>query len=178
MSLVEKDFVFESAIHFEEKFMINFYELTLYMEVITDNMYEQNIAIERVNHFLNNVIDSAIFVNQNDKKSIQKYEQADLRVVTIPEDPFDQIIGLILILKLNAIMENKVVINEIRFQSKLTAGIKFHTLAEETEEFRGKHWWTDTSPNFKEISKSKKDKVVKLFENDTWAELGLSWKEK
>lgn len=178
MALIEKDFVFESAIHFENKFMINFYELTLFMEVVTDNQYEQNVAIERVNHFIQDVLDSCIFVNQTDKKSIENYEKAGIRVITIPENPYDQIIGLILILKLNAIMEGKLIINEIKFQSKLTSGIKFRTLEEETEEFKGKHWWTENNPNYKETSKSKKDKVVKLFDNDSWAELGLGWKEK
>jgi hypothetical protein len=178
MAKIQKDFVFECAIHFEEKFIINFYELTLFMEVNTDNQYEQNIAIERVNYYLTSVIDNSIFVNQSDKKAIENYENAGIRVITLPEDPYDQIIGLLLILKLNAIMENKVTVTEIIFQSKLTAGIKFHTYVEETEDYRGKYWWTENTPCYKLVSKSKKDKVVKLFENDTWAELGLTWKEK
>lgn len=178
MAKIQKDFVFESAIHFNEKFMINFYELTLFMEVITDNQYEQNIAIERINYFLSSIIDNCIFVNEKEKKIIENYEKAGIRVITLPEDPYDQIIGLLLILKLNSIMENKISINEIIFQSKLTAGIKFHTLSEEAEEYRNQLWWTENSPDYKETKKSKKDKVVKLFERDTWSELGLSWKEK
>lgn len=178
MAKIQKDYVFECAIHFEEKFRINFYELTLFMEILTDNQYEQNIAIERINYYLSEVIDNSIFVNESDKKSIENYEKAGIRVIALPEDPYDQIIGLLLILKLNAIMENKVEITEIIFQSKLTAGIKFHTYAEETEEYQGKHWWTENTTSYKEASKSKKDKIVKLFENESWQELGLSWKEK
>lgn len=178
MAKVQKDYVFECAIHFEDKFMINFYELTLFMEVVTDNQYEQNIAIERVNYYLSSIIDNSIFVNQEEKKAIENYEKAGIKVITLPEDPYDQIIGLLLMLKLNAIMENKLVVNEIMFQSKLTAGIKFHTFIEETEDYLGKYWWTDSSPSYKDQSKTKKEKVVKLFDTDTWASLGLTWKEK
>lgn len=178
MAKIQKDYVFECAIHFDNKFMINFYELTLFMEVVTDNQYEQNIAIERINYYLSTVIENSIFVNQNDKKSIESYENAGIKVITLPEDPYDQIIGLLLLIKCNAIMENKIVINEIMFQSKLTAGIKFHTFIEETEDYLGKHWWTDKSPSYKLQTTSKKEKVVKLFDVDTWTSLGLTWKEK
>jgi len=177
MAKIQKDYVFECAIHFEDKFMINFYETTLFMEVVTDNQYEQNIAIERINYYISNIIDNSIFVNEEDKKVITNYENAGIRVISLPEDPYDQIIGLLLMLKLNAIMENKIVINEIMFQSKLTAGIKFHTFIEETEDYLGKHWWTDKSPSYK-IPSNKKEKVVKLFDEDTWTSLGLTWKER
>lgn len=176
MSKIQKDFVFESAIHFEEKFRINFYEMTVMMEVITDDQREQNIAIERINYYLSDIIDNCIFVNEKEKKAIENYEQAGIRVVQLPEDPFDQIIGVLLILKLNAIMENKLTITEIIFQSKLTAGIKFHTYVEETETYKGKFWWTDSSTSYK--PKSKKEKVVRLFDNESWSELGLTWQSK
>ena len=100
---IEKDFVFETAVHFENKFMINFYELTLLMDVTTDNHHEQNIAIERINYFIEHFIDSGIFVAANQEKVIANYENAGIRVLTLPEEPYDQIIGLILLLKLNAL---------------------------------------------------------------------------
>jgi hypothetical protein len=175
---IEKEFVFESAIHFEDKFLINFFELTLIMSVETDNQKEQNIAIERINYFLASYIDNSIFVNEKDKEAIELYEKAGIRVLTLPEDPYDQIIGLILLLKLNAIMEDRIVITDIIFHSKLTSGIKFHSNIEETEDFKGNHWWNDSSTAIKVTkTKNKKDKIVKLFDNDEWAEVGLFWKE-
>ena len=47
----------------------------------------------------------------------------------------------------------------------------------ETEDYLGKHWWTDKSPSYK-IPSNKKEKVVKLFDEDTWTSLGLTWKER
>lgn len=176
---IEKEFLFESAIHFDDKFMINMFEITLFMQVETDNQKEQNIAIERINYFLSQYIDSSIWVNQKDTKAIEAYENAGIRVLTIPEDPYDQIVGLVLICKLNAIMEDRLVITDIIFHSKLTSGIKFHSTVEETEEFKGNNWWNDPTTNVKTIkTKNKKEKIVKLFDNDEWSEVGLLWKDK
>jgi hypothetical protein len=178
---IEKEFLFNSAIHFEDKFLINLFEITFIMSVETENAKEQNIAIERLNYFIASYIDNSIFVNEKDKASIEKYENAGLRVLTLPEDPYDQIIGLILIMKCNAIMEGRVVITDIIFHSKLTSGIKFHSSIEETEDFKSNNWWNDPTTATK-LTKNKKpkdkDKVIKLFDKDEWSEVGLLWKSK
>lgn len=82
--------------------------------------------------------------------------------------------------KLNAILEDKLYVNDITFFSKLSGGVKFISPAEETEEFAGKHWWNDSSLSTVEpkSSNKKKDKIVKLFDSDDWAETGLIWKAK
>jgi hypothetical protein len=115
---IQKDFVFESAIHFEGSFLINFYELTLHMTVDTDDMREQNIALERINYFLANHIENHIWVSSEEKKAIEAYQKANISVLEIPEEPFDQIVGMILLLKINAITEGKISVTNIIFGSK------------------------------------------------------------
>ena len=176
---IEKDFTFETAVHIEDKFFINSYWMTVRMLVNTESQHEQNIAIERLNYFIAECVENSVFVNSKDDKAIEKYTNADIKVLTLPEDPFDQIVGIVLMAKLNAILEDKLYITDITFFSKLTAGIKFHSPAEETEEFAGKHWWNDPTLTTKEPKSSrKKDKIVKLFDSDDWAETGLIWKAK
>lgn len=177
---ISREFVFESAVHFENKFMINFYNIDLQMEIHTEDAREQNIAIERVSYFINSYIENCIFVHNEDTKAIKKYEDAGIRVLTVPKEPYDQIIGLILLLKFNAIMENKVVITDIVIHSKLSSNIKFYTQIEETEEFVGNDWWNDATTAYRVniTHKNKKEKIVKLFDNDEWVNIGLVWKEK
>ena len=174
---IEKDFVFETAVHFENKFLINFYEVTLLMEINTESQHEQNIAIERLNYFLSNFIDSSIFVNSKDEKAISNYENAGIRVLTIPEEPYDQIIGLILMLKLNSIMENRITVTDCIFTSKLCSGIKFNLSIEDTEQFIGDYWYCDPTCATKQNKlTSKKGKIVKLFDNEDFNSKGLIWK--
>lgn len=176
---IEKDFNFESALHFSGKFLINFFEMTLHMSVDTDNELDQNIAIERLNYYILNHVENSLFINKNEVEAIKKYEDAGLTVLTTPEDPYDQIVGLVLMLKLNAILEGRLHIEKITFSSKLAAGIRFNTPFEETEEFNGNYWYTDPSASTKIVkTKNKKEKIVKLFDQDDWASLELIWKEK
>ena len=178
-SKIQKNFTFQAAIHFENRFMVNLYEMDTKMEIYTEDTREQNIAVERITHFLGSVIEDCLFVSINEKDAINKYSAAGIKVCTIPEDPYDQIIGLILMNKCNAIMEGKIVMTEILFGSKLSNLIKFelnHELA--TIGFDGKHWYNEptliTADKF-----SKKDKIVNLFDHkyDSWEDLDLTWKE-
>lgn len=178
-SKIQKNFTFQSAIHFEDRFMVNLYELDAKFEIYTEDTREQNIAVERVTHFLGSVIEDCLFISIEQKDAINKYHAAGIKVCTIPEDPYDQIIGMVLLNKCNAIMEGKIVMTEILLGSKLSNLIKFelnHEVA--TAEFDGKHWYNDSTLVMADKF-NKKDKIVNLFDHkcDSWEDLGLTWKE-
>lgn len=179
-SKIHKEYTFLAAIHFENKFMVNLYEMNAVMVINTEDPREQNIAVERINHFLGLVIEDCIFVCEKEKEAIEKYNNAGMKVCTIPEEPYDQIIGLVLLNKCNAIMENRLVMTDIIFGSKLSNLIKFELTSEMAEaEFDGKKWYNDSSLMIHD-KKTKKDKIVNLFDhnNETWADLELTWKAK
>ncbi len=159
--------------------MVNLYEMDTKMEIYTEDTREQNIAVERVTHFLGSVVEDCMFISIEEKEAINKYNNAGIKVCTIPEEPYDQIIGMILLNKCNAIMEGKIVMNEILFGSKLSNLIKFELYHEVAKlEFDGKHWYNE--PTLVMADKfSKKDKIVNLFDHkfDSWEDLGLTWEE-
>lgn len=172
---IEKDFTFMTAIHFEKKYMVNLYELHAKMEVMTEDAREQNIAVERMNYFLSNHIEDIIFVQNTEKEAIQNYTNAGMKVCIIPEEPYDQIIGMLLINKCNAIMEGRIVVNEIVFGSKLSNLIKFNISGELAKlEYSEDNWYNKSSLSF--TDKNKKEKIVTLFDKNNWAQLELTWK--
>jgi len=176
---IEKDWIFSAAVHFDNKFLINTYELTLSMVVETEATREQNIAMERIDYFLRNIIDSSVFIDSKETKAIENYQQAGLKVCILPEECYDQIIGMILLLKLNSILEQRLIITDLVLGSKLSDDVRFNIVAEVAENlYLGDSWWSNSSMSTIEGSKpnEKKNKIVKLFD-DEWANLGLSWKE-
>lgn len=177
---IVKDYTIDAAVHFENEFMISPFEMQIYMDVETDSVREQNVAIERMNYFLNYHIDSAIFVDSQLAETIAKYEAAGITVLELPEEPYDQIVGTILMLKCNAIMEERLIITDCVFGSKLSSGIKFDLALEQVQEnFTGKYWWNNhTVSTAMTTTSKKKDKIVKLFDADKWTELNLTWREK
>jgi len=174
---IEKDFTFLTAIHFEQKYMVNLYEMRAKMEVLTEDVFEQNIAIERMNYFLSSHIENLIFIKDDEKEAIQNYTNAGIKVCTVPEEPYDQIIGMILLNKCNAIMENRISVTEITFGSKLSNLIKFSILGEVAKlEYPENVWYNKNTLSVND--KSKKEKIVSLFDkSNNWAELELTWKK-
>jgi hypothetical protein len=175
ISRIEKDWTFLAAVHFEQRFIINLFEIKAVMDINTENSKHQNVAIERMGYFITSVIEDSIFVEKKEKEAIEKYIEAGLNVVTLPEEPYDQIIGLVLINKFNAIMEDKIVVRELTIGSKLSNLIKFQ-LGDDTAEaeFSGKHWYNENNLNTDD--RNKKDKIVKLFDKKIdWKELELTF---
>lgn len=178
---IERDFVFQAGVHFEGKFLLNIYDMSVSMLVETESIREQNIAMERIKYFLHECLENSVFVCEANKEAIELYSQAGIKVCTLPEEPYDQIISMILLLKLNAIMENRMKITDVVLGSKLSDGVRFNVVIEMAENvFSGTHWWDEPSTCMRNENKSqnKKNKIVKLFDPNEWSTAGLNWKEK
>ena len=179
---IEREFAFQAAVHFEGNFLMTVYELSLGMEVDTASIKEQNIAMDRITFFLSECLENSVFVEHADKKAIEKYLQADIKVCTLPEEPYDQIITILLLLKLNAITEGKLHVNSISLRSGLSDDVKFiyDIDTASNHPFSNKAWWTECTTNMSDISKTnKKDKIVKLIKQHCdWKSVGLDWAQK
>jgi len=176
---IEKDFYFHAALHFEKDFYINTYDLTLSMLIETNCPREQQIAIDRVDYYLKNIFTNCIFVHMLDDTSIKKYKTAGLRVCQIPEEPWDQVIAMVLLTKLNSIMENRIKITDMVLGSVMSEGVRYSIVSEEAENvLSGKNWWNTATMTISNEDASQGENVVKLFYEDEWAEQNLSWREK
>lgn len=180
---IERDFSFQAGVYFQEEFLMNVYTISLYMDVETESIREQNIAMERIKYFLNDCLENSIFVQDTEHKIIEKYNSCGFKVCTVPEEPYDQIITILLLTKLNSITEGRLVITDITLGSRISDQVKF---SYDIESPRGPlevaGWWTDNGTSISDpVKKSvRKDKIVKLFKTQStdWAEYNLIWKEK
>lgn len=174
---IEKDFVFHSAVHFNDRFLINSFKTTLSIIVETEDIREQNVAMDRIEYYFNEVLSNSLFIEENLKQTIDTYKNAGLKIITLPEEPYDQIIGMVLLLKLNAIMENKMHITDLNIGSYLSDWVRFTIVSEIAEHLYEENQWFHRNTLETENHLPNESKVVKLFE-DCWSELGLNWKEK
>lgn len=174
---IEKDFTFLSAVYFEKTHMLNLYQMTLYIDILTEADSEQITALERIYYFIQNYVEGSVFINKEEKKQIALYEKAGISTLTLPTDPYDQIVGLILLRKFNAITEGRFNVSEIKFSSKLSADIRFHNVDEEAEEFDEDEWYNDPNLNYQsKNSKTKNKKIVQFNDIEDWNKTGLVWK--
>lgn len=176
---IETDFNFLTAVHFENAFYVNSYAMTLSMLVETDSIREQNIAMDRASHFLKNMLQNSILINAREQESIELYKKAGLKICELPEEPYDQILAMALLLKLNSIMEGRLKITDMIIDSALSDGVRFSIVAETAESvLSGNYWWNSPCVSINNHNNEifDQDKVIKLFSDD-WVNLGLSWRE-
>lgn len=175
---IEREFDFQAGVYFQGEFLINSYEFNLYLDVNTESIREQNIAMERLKYLIYESFENTVFVDFSETKTIQKYTDAGLKVCITPEAPYDQIIALLILLKANAICEDKLKITDISLVSKLSDNVKFiENIETATGAIVTEGWWSNSTPSLCSKHQNKKEKIVKLVK-DEWADLGLSWKEK
>jgi hypothetical protein len=174
---ISKSFTVAAALHLEGKFLVNVYDFDISMLVYTDNMHEQNVAIERMNYFIEQSLEDSIIINSECVDAIQKYQDAGIKICMTPEEPFCQIVAMVVLQKLNAIMEGRIRVTDIDFGSGISAGVRFQLVSEMAEAMVSvKGWWTKPDMCITDVIKTK-DNIVKLCDPKSWDRIGLSWKE-
>ena len=168
---------FLAAVHFNQQFLIGSYSVTLSMLTNTVDPYEQNIAFNRLRYMIEEVFYNTIFINQEDTKQCKLYINAGCKISNLPEDPLDQIIGIMLYSKLSAVMEDKMFITNLDLSSDLGDSVVYsHSIDEARGPFVQPGWWNDAAPTYcdkKFYAKRKEDRIVELKNNNSWHGLDL-----
>jgi hypothetical protein len=96
---------------------MNNYNLRLYLATVSEDPNDQTIAFDRLKHFVYSCMESTIFINADETEQHNRFIQAGLDITTMPGEPVDQLIGIMLYHKLNAVMENRMIVFETEIES-------------------------------------------------------------
>ena len=164
---------FTAGVSFEGTLIMNNYNLRVWLNTNTDDPANHNIAFERLKYFIAE-LDSNIFINDDDVETGEKYLNAGLRITTLPGDPVDQIIGIMLFYKLNAIMEDRVSVLETELSSTMSDGITYmHCENEQIDLDTIPEWWT--TPDLVHHDFATSDSVLTIHNGSAWRDLDLAW---
>ena len=101
-----------------------------------------------------------------------------INVVPLPQEPVDQIVGMMLYYKLNAIMEDRILLEETEINSVLGENIVYlHSENEITDVGDIPDWWTTADTVHSDYVAVSTDKIVSMTTNTVWRELDLLWPE-
>jgi hypothetical protein len=158
-----------------KKIFPNYFTLKINLITATDNASHQNIAMQRIMVFINEIFDGSVFCNIKNTNYLKFSKMVgDSRVILIPDEPYDQIIGMILFNKINAIVEGKFEIENITIGSDFAPGLIY--IIEDFENFSFDEakieipWWNRSDPSSSDIPKQ-----LKL--EPSWLDLNLDWEE-
>jgi hypothetical protein len=165
---------FNAGTWYDDSLEMTEYTIKLWMITQTYNALEQNIAIGRAKHFVFEHIENSIFVNSAERSKCMEFIHAGLNVTSMPGEPADQLIGIMLFHKLNAIMEDRIKIMEIEISCG-TGVIYLHSENETSEDLVIPEWWNNSDLTHRDLDLTESDKIVAIPQNNAWRDLGLAW---
>ena len=177
---LEYEMNWRAAIWFESRLQVNDYHATISMYTNTSNQEDHVTCMERMNHFVYHELTNTVFIKQDDQEQIQALAAAGIKITPLPEEPIDQIIGIALYCKLNAILEERMIVTGVTMQSDLGDNVRYlHGDQESRGPCDAPGWWYDAGPthsNFKPTVGGKR-RVVKLHRTPSWRDLELDWSD-
>ena len=166
---------FTAGVHYHQQMIMNNYTLKMFMITNTPVAENNNIAFERLKYFITE-LDSTVFVNSQDQTACQRYLDAGIKITTLPADPVDQIIGVMLFHKLNAIMEERIIMVETELSSLLGDNmIYIHSDNETADNLVIPDWWTTADLVHCDTDLIDNDKILAMHQAGAWRELDLAW---
>lgn len=169
---------FTAGIFYGGEMQMNHYTATLHMLTNSSDPTSHNVAFERIKYFVYTCLDSTVFINADNKEQCQRFVDAGMSITTMPGEPVDQLIGLMLYYKLNAIMEDRILVDETEISSSLGENIVYlHSENEITDVGSIPDWWTTADVAHSDYAPAGTEKIVSMPANAVWRELDLLWAE-
>jgi hypothetical protein len=167
---------FTAGVYWEGQMLMNRYLVGLYMITNSSDAAVQNIAYERLKYFVYNEMNSTVFVHSEHQDQCRALIAAGLKITTLPAEPVDQLIGIMLYSKLNAVMEDHIVISEVEISSDLGENMVYlHSADESLGPYEGPGWWHEADLIHCDLGLFDSDKIVAMHQAGAWRELDLAW---
>ena len=166
---------FLAGVYFDDRLQMNSYNVGMNLITCTADSANSNIALERVKTFVNG-LNSTVFINSCWPDHEEIMGQMGIDVTTLPEEPVDQIVGMMLYYKLNAVMEGRMEITQLELSSSLGDGVCYlHDEEDPVGPFHQPGWWYDpTAIRTKNTPTDTTINIVKI-KHKNWREFGLDW---
>jgi hypothetical protein len=167
---------FPAGIYYDDRLRMNRYSVSVQLCTATTDHEQINIAMDRLKMFVYSELADTVFINQEDAERAQVMDILGINITTLPEEPIDQIVGLMLYSKLNAVMEGRMFIEQLNISSLLGDDVMYlHDMEDTVGPFQTDGWWnlSDTSHN-SFVNIETQENVVKV-PTTGWGKYNLNW---
>ena len=166
---------FNAGAWYDDSLEMNQYTVKIWMITQSTSEQEQNIAFRRMKYFVHYELDSTIFINATEQEKCQELAQAGLNITTLPGAAADQMIGIMLFHKLNAIMEGRIGVVEVEISAG-DAVVYLHGENETSDDLQQPDWWSSPDLIHSTVTNTTEN-IVSLRSVTTWRDLDLAWPE-
>lgn len=167
---------FTAGFYFDNMLWMNNYKVRLWMMTTTPDAESNNIAFERIKFFVNEVLDSGVFIDKDNVEQCKLLSNAGVKIITLPDDPVDQIIGIMLYCKLNAICEDRMIIGEVEISSTHGGEVTYiHSDDEPVGPYDQAGWWNESNLVHYHRTITETENIMSLSSATAWKDLNLQW---
>lgn len=168
---------FLAGVYFDDRLQLNSYQVGLHLVTRSVDPADSNVALERLKTFVNG-LNSTVFINSCWMLHEEMMSEMGIDITTLPEEPVDQIVGMMLYYKLNAIMEGRMEITQLELSSVLGDDICYlHDDQDPAGPFAQDGWWNDSSARRRGKTATDSETNVVKITHKNWREFGLAWPE-
>lgn len=175
---LQYDLEFLGGIYYQDALQLNSYSVVLQVVTQTADAVELNIAWERLRAFVYSELADTVFINQAQQEQAEMLTMLGINITTLPEDPVDQVVGMMLLCKINAIFEGRLQITQLDISSAVGDNVWY--LIDEEDGlgvFAKDGWWHEATVQHATFSDDKMSKNVLKVLPSAWIEYGLTWPE-
>jgi hypothetical protein len=167
---------FTAGIFYNNELQMNNYMVNLSMITNSQDGATNNIALDRIKYFIYHEIESCVFIDSAEVERCKKFIDAGIKITTIPDNPVDQLVGIMLYYKLSAITEDRLLIEEIEISSSIGEGLIYiHGEHENVDDLSVPEWWKTVDLVHCDESLISSDEIVTLANMTIWRDLNLEW---
>ena len=175
---LQYDLEFLGGIYFEEQMQMNHYSVSLNLVTGTADPTDTNIAMDRIKAFVFGELEHSVFINVAQRERAELMHLMGINVTTLPEEPVDQIIGMMLYYKLNAVMEGRMVVTGLDISSTLGDSVWYqHDEDDAAGPYAGEGWWHQASMQHETVERDPEPGNIVKVMSTGWYELDLEWPE-
>lgn len=175
---LQYDVDFPAGVYFENTLQINSYSVVMSLLTGVNDPVRINIAMERLKAFMHSELLNVVFINRAHENEAELLQALGTNICTLPDEPVDQIVGLMLYCKLNAIMEGQLEIVSLDIKSALGDEVWYqHDEEESLGPFERDGWWHKNSTQKETLDPDGTPENVVKVQSTGWKEYGLEWPE-
>lgn len=167
---------FIAGIWYQGVLQFNNYNLNLQLLTASTDQSTVATAVDRAKYFITQELNHTVFIHSENESVAMLLTEIGADVTTLPEDPVDQVIGIMLYCKLNTIMEQQVILTSLDISSVLGDSVWYnHTEDDVLGPFAEPGWWFDNDLCHNDLKDDQpNDNVVKV-DTAGWRDYGLEW---
>jgi len=167
---------FSAGIYYDDQLRLNRYSVSVQLCTLVADSEQLAIAMDRLKMFVHAELADTVFINQQNLERAQVLSLLGMNITTLPDEPIDQIVGIMLYCKFNSIMEDRMIVEQLDIGSTLGDNVFYiHEHGDAIGPFQQMSWWQSSDTSHDSLPPVETSDNVFHVPVVGWSKYNLNW---